>query len=131
MSLIEDIILEEGFRGNPYIDTEGFSTIGHGTKLPLTKKEAHLLAEYRLNRIINSIKSSLYNLNIEDEAWEILFNMGYQMGLSRLLKFKRMIKALENQDYIEAAKEMLDSLWAKQTSNRANRLADRMREIEV
>ena len=126
MNLIEDIKQEEGFKGVVYKCSEGFDTIGYGTRLPITKEEATLLLEYRLSKTISAVKSSLYHLNIRDEAWDILYNMAYQIGIGGLLKFKRMIVALENQDYYNASIEMKSSLWAKQTPNRANRLIDRM-----
>lgn len=126
MNLIEDLKQEEGFKGIVYKCSEGFDTIGFGTRLPITKEEATLLLEYRLSKTISGVKSSLHHLNIHDEAWDILYNMAYQIGLGGLLKFKRMIVALENQDYYNASIEMKSSLWAKQTPNRANRLIDRM-----
>ena len=126
MSLIEDIKQEEGFKGMPYTCSEGFLTCGYGTRLPITKEEATLLLEYRLSKTISGVKSSLHHLNIHDEAWDILYHLAYQIGLGGLLKFKRMIAALENQDYYNASIEMKSSLWAKQTPNRANRLIDRM-----
>ena len=130
MSLVEDIKQEEGFRGEPYKDHLGFDTIGYGTKLPLAQTEAELLLEYRLNKFKSAVKSSLYHLDIKDEAWEILYHMAYQLGVSGLLKFKNMIKALENQDYVEASKEMKDSKWYNQTPNRAERLIKRMEGIK-
>lgn len=129
MGLIDDVKHEEGFSGTVYKCTEGFDTIGYGTKLPLNREESELLLNYRLNKAIGQIKSSLYHLDIKQEAWEILFNMGYQMGLGGLLQFKNMIKALESQDYVEASRQMLDSLWAKQTPKRAKRLAKRMEAL--
>ena len=51
MSYVEDIKNEEGFKGVVYKCTEGFDTIGYGTKLPLTKEEATLLLEYRLGKL--------------------------------------------------------------------------------
>lgn len=126
MSLIEDIKVEEGFSGIVYKCSEGFDTLGYGTRLPITKEEATLLLEYRLSKTISGVKSSLHHLNIHDEAWDILYHLAYQIGLGGLLKFKRMIAALENQDYYNASIEMKSSLWAKQTPNRANRLIDRM-----
>ena len=41
-------------------------------------------------------------------------------------KFKMMIKALQNRLYSEAAIQMLDSRWAKQTPNRAKELSEHM-----
>lgn len=129
MSLIEDVKQEEGFVGYEYKDHLGKPTIGYGTLLPLTKTEAELLLNSRLDKFKSQIKSSLYLLDIEDEAWEILYHMSYQLGVGGVLKFKKMIKALENQDYVEASKQMRDSLWFKQTPQRASRMSKRMRNL--
>ena len=126
MSLIEDIKTEEGFNGMPYTCSEGFLTCGYGTRLPLSKEESELILEYRLKIMKSQLTGYLYNLDIKQEAWDILFNMTYQLGARGFVNFKKMIKALEKQDYKTAAKEGLDSLWAKQTPNRAKRLMDRM-----
>ena len=129
MSLIEDIKQEEGFKGTVYKCTEGFDTIGYGTRLPLSKEESELILEYRLKIIKSQLTGYLYNLDIKQEAWDILFNMAYQLGVRGVLNFKKMIKALEKQDYKTAAKEGLDSLWHKQTPNRAKRLMDRLSQL--
>lgn len=129
--LFEHVKMEEGFSGESYIDTEGYPTIGYGTKLPLTKKEAELLLKHRLDLVVGQIKSTFYDLDAPEEVWDILFHMGYQLGLNGLLKFKNMIKALYAMDYETASIEGLDSLWAKQTPNRANRLMKQMKEIRV
>ena len=81
-------------------------------------------------KIIKSeLKDYKNNLDIKQEAWDILFNMTYQLGARGFVNFKKMIKALEKQDYKTAAKEGLDSLWAKQTPNRAKRLMDRLSQL--
>ena len=129
MSLLEDIKFEEGFKGEPYTCSEGFLTVGYGTKFPLDKKEAEMLLEYRLNKMKQELNSSLYYLNIDKDAWDILYNMAYQMGVSGVLKFKNMIKALEEQDYLQASAEMMESRWFIQTPHRAKRLADRMKGL--
>lgn len=129
MSLIEDIKQEEGFSGVGYKCTEGFDTIGYGTRLPLSKEESELILEYRLKIMKSQLTGYLYNLDIKQEAWDILFNMAYQLGVRGVLNFKKMIKALEKQDYKTAAKEGLDSLWHKQTPNRAKRLMDRLSQL--
>lgn len=130
MSYIDDIKQEEGFNGVVYKCTEGFDTIGYGTKLPLTKEEATLLLEYRLNKMKSELNSSLYALEAPDEVWSILYNMAYQLGVPGVLKFSKFIKALQNKNYSQASIEMLDSKWAKQTPNRAKRLSDRMKAIK-
>lgn len=129
MSLIEDIKQEEGFSGTVYKCTEGFDTVGYGTKLPLTKEESELILNHRLNKTKAQLTSYLYDLDIKPEAWDILFNLAYQLGVNGVLKFKKMIEALRVKDYKEASIQMLDSLWAKQTPNRAKRLSDRMSKL--
>lgn len=129
MSLIEDIKQEEGFSGTVYRCTEGFDTVGYGSRMPITKEEAELLLEYRLKAMKAQLTGYLYDIDIKDEAWDILFNMAYQLGVKGVLNFKNMIKALKDNDYKEASIQMLDSLWAKQTPNRAKRLSDRMSKL--
>ena len=51
------------------------------------------------------------------------------MGPAGVGKFKNMLLALQNQSYAEAAAEMLDSRWAKQTPNRAKKLSSQMEEL--
>ena len=51
------------------------------------------------------------------------------MGMKGGGYFRNMLAAMEKADWEEAAKEMLDSKWAKKDSpQRANRLADIVRE---
>lgn len=127
--LIDDIKQEEGFKGTVYKCTEGFDTIGYGTRLPLSEKEAEMILEHRLNILKGNLSNSLYMLDIDKKAWDILYNMVYQMGVKGVLNFKNMIKALENKDYKKAGDEMLDSKWAKQTPARVNRLSKAMKAI--
>lgn len=130
MDLIEILKHEEGFSGSPYIDTEGFETIGFGSKLPIDTEEAEMLLIKRLDKFKLEVQHSLSQLYIEPEAWDILYAMAYQLGTGGLLKFKKMISALEKQNYVEASRQMLDSRWAKQTPNRATRMAQLMEEIK-
>ena len=129
--MIDELVIElkenEGFSPTPYKDTEGFDTIGYGTKLPLSKLEATVLLRMRLvDKIkhLEKVKPLVNQLPLEVQS--ILANMAYQMGVSGLLGFKKMWKHLENHDFKEASKEGLDSLWNKQTPHRAKRLMDRM-----
>ena len=50
------------------------------------------------------------------------------MGVKGWSNFKKAIANMIDKDWKGAATEMLDSKWAKQTPNRANRLADIVRE---
>ena len=60
--------------------------------------------------------------NLPDEIQHVLANMCFQLGRPRLSKFKNMIAAVEDLDWITMADEMEDSNWYRQTPNRAKRL---------
>ena len=53
--------------------------------------------------------------------------MVYQMGATGVSKFKSTLSHINNGNYEMASKEMLNSNWAKQTPDRAVRLADLVR----
>jgi len=129
VDLINILKQEEGFRGMTYVDTKGHLTVGYGTKLPLTEYEATMLLEYRFNKIKQELEAELSFLNIEQDAWDVLYLMAYQLGVAGVMKFKKMIEALKKQNYKEASKQMRDSLWYGQTTNRAERMAKMMEEI--
>ena len=67
--------------------------------------------------------------NIDETARHIVVEMVYQMGSYGVSRFKKFLQALQDSDYKEASVQMLDSRWAKQTPNRANRMSERMANI--
>lgn len=56
-----------------------------------------------------------------------LLDMAFNLGLSGLLGFRRMLEAARRLCFEEAAAEMLDSRWAAQVGRRALELAGMMR----
>ena len=126
-NLLESIKKNEGFVGTSYKDTLGFDTIGYGTKLPLSEEEAEVLLSLRLRDKIKELEKREPFINeLPLEKQEIIVEMCYQMGVSGVLKFKRMWSALKEFDYERASVEMLDSKWAKQTFTRAYELSKKM-----
>lgn len=63
------------------------------------------------------------------EVKEILANMCFNLGVSRLGMFKRMNAAIAEGDWKEAAKEGRDSKWYRQVTKRAERLMTRMENV--
>jgi lysozyme len=55
--------------------------------------------------------------------------MMFNMGRTRLSKFKMMIAAAESGDWKESAAQGRDSRWYKQVTNRAERLMSRLENI--
>ena len=60
---------------------------------------------------------------------KVVINMCYQLGLRGFSKFKKTIYYLETEQYEEASIECLDSLWAKQTPNRAKELSEQLASL--
>ena len=128
--LLNEIKNDEGFMPNPYKDSLGIPTIGYGTKLPLDKDEAELLLKHRFEKIKKELEQRvLFLKELDQQAQDILLNMAYNMGVPRLLGFKRMLKALNQKDYKRASDEMIDSKWYKQVGDRARRLVLKMHNL--
>ena len=51
------------------------------------------------------------------------------MGLPKMKAFKKMNAAIEDEDYIKASEEMVDSKWYRTVPNRADRLVQRMKMV--
>lgn len=132
--LIEDLKREEGLRLEVYIDTKGYPTVGYGCRVAVGDKintdVAEALFSFRLARVVNDF----YKIPHELTRWlntprrRVICQMIYQLGLRGTLGFVKMWKAIKNQDFDTAAAEMLDSVWARETSGRVYRLAQVMKE---
>ncbi len=132
MSLIADIKAHEGYSKKVYKDTLGYDTIGIGflvSSLELDEDVCDIILERRLekNEVVLQRKMPYYS-NLPIEVKNIIQNMYYQLG-NRLFNFVKTLHYIENGKWTAASIEMLDSLWAKQTPNRAKELSKRMAEV--
>jgi len=144
MSIAFAVLLqEEGLKLKPYLCSEGYVTIGVGTKLhcakgmnceefplEITEEVAFALATHDIGKSIKSLENSKYGAiyqKQDDNRKAILVSMVYQMGITGVLRFKKMWGALDKDNYPLAAEEMLDSLWSTQTPNRAMRHSEVVR----
>ena len=60
--------------------------------------------------------------SLTDDRQRAIINMVFNLGLTKLLHFKKFLAAMEAEDWEEAGKQMLDSKWARQVGNRSDRL---------
>ena len=67
--------------------------------------------------------------DLPEDAQRVIANMMFNMGYTRLSKFKGMKRGVDSEDWNAAADEMVDSRWYRQVTNRADRLVKRMRNI--
>jgi lysozyme len=137
MSLIDNSMIQlrrdEDEVLHVYQDSLGFWTLGIGTlvderKGGIDKEESAWLFQHRFNKKVDELQRALPWFGTLSEARRgVLVNMSYQMGVAGLLTFKKFLQYLQQGNYEVAAREMLDSTWAKQTSERAKRLSEQVK----
>jgi len=72
------------------------------------------------------------NINLDSHpecVREVLIEMVFQLGVGGVSKFKKFLAHLSTGTYHLAADEMLDSRWAKQTPQRAEKLSYIIRSL--
>lgn len=132
--LIESVKQGEGLRLKPYRCTAGKLTIGHGRNLDdvgITELEAEYLLMNDLQRAERDASKLPGYENCSQVRRDVLIEMVFNLGLPRVLGFRKMLAAISNGDYKEAAAQMLDSKWHTDVGNRADRLAWRMENDRI
>lgn len=132
--LIKDLKRDEGLRLKPYRCSEGKLTIGIGRNIQdvgITEEEANILLANDILRCERDLDTRLpWWRNLSPRRQDALLNMCFNLGIGRLMNFRKMLGALERGDWHEAAAQALDSRWARQVGARANRIADIFRNGE-
>ena len=140
VKLQNEIADDEGIKYELYLCSESHLTggIGHlitewdkdyydkpvGTPVP--NEQVNEWFERDIETTINDCKLLFSQFdNLPEDIQHVLANMCFQLGRPRLSKFKKMIAAVHNEDWLKMADEMQDSTWRWQTPNRAQRLIER------
>lgn len=125
------LIKHEDLKLKPYRDSVGKLTIGVGRNLDdvgISSEEAMFLLDTDIERTKESLDRSVpWWGQMNDARQIVLANMCFNLGIGRLLGFKKFLAAAKAGDYGTAAAEMLDSKWATQVGKRATELAEIMR----
>jgi lysozyme len=137
--------IDEGVEYEIYNDHLGYPTFGVGHLILKTddeygKTEGWRVSEERVKEcfehdldIAISECEVLYGekdfSRLPDEVQQILVNMMFNMGRPRLSGFKKFNAAIEQSNWLEAAKEGRDSRWYNQVTNRAERLMVRLEHL--
>lgn len=134
-ALISQLLADEALRLKPYRDSVGKLTIGVGRNLEdvgITKDEAMYLLANDLRRVYSEVANALpYFQKQNDARQNVIINMAFNLGLTKLLEFKYMLAHVMRGEYDLAADAMLQSKWARQVGNRAVRLAQVMRSGQL
>ena len=143
--LKEHIKFEEGVKLNDngehilYNDSLGYKTLGIGHLVKATDPENEMevgtvVSQERVDECfeadlyvaINDMEKFTEDMNVDENVKECVTHMVFQLGLPRLNKFKNFKQALLDNDIETAQAEMKDSLWYRQTTNRAERLIEKL-----
>ena len=139
--LKEQIKEHEGFVPRTYKDSLGKRTIGFGhlcvepeqwdDDKEYTREELERVFDKDFEEAVKNAESLISERSINFIAKQVIIEMVFQLGIGGVGKFKKMWLALDKEDYGEASFQMMDSLWAKQTPNRAEKLSQKMRSAKT
>ena len=133
--LLDMLILHEGLKLKPYKCTANKLTIGVGRNIEdigITEEEAKLLLENDLNRILQEVEHWSFLEKLNEPRQAVILDMVFNMGISRFNAntWVKTFAAIQDENFEEAANQMLDSKWANQVGQRAIRLSQMMRKGE-
>tara|TARA_R100001015_G_C4525435_1_gene93277 strand:- start:223 stop:678 length:456 start_codon:yes stop_codon:yes gene_type:complete len=134
---------DEGCINEVYLDHLGYPTFGIGHLIRDTDPEygcdvGKKITDERVAEAFEDDIQITYNDCLRlypdfdmlpNEVQLIIANMMFNLGATKMGKFSGMKAGVDARDWQRAADEMVDSLWYKQVTNRANRLVNRMRAL--
>lgn len=152
--IFEMLRLDEGLKLDVYKDTEGYWTVGIGhllTKNPskdvaiqeldklverktlgkITNEEAQKIFLEDVKKVDQGIQSNSTLKPVFDSLdpvrQDALRNMVFQMGVAGVATFKNSLRLIQSKQWDQAAINLKQSKWFKQTPNRAGRVIEVMR----
>ena len=128
------LINEEGFELRPYRCLSDKLSIGVGRNLDdrgISEDTAYQMLNEDIDLCLSELRQRLPNFDQYPEAVRMtLIDLCFNMGISRLMKFKLTLGYIEEGlrigNYTKAAVELMNSNYAKQLPARAKRNSDRL-----
>ncbi len=119
----ELIKAHEGMREKMYLDNTGHYTIGFGHNLqfmPISENACNVILDDDLQWFAENLPKHLpWVNNLSAERYAVMLDMAFNLGIMGLLRFKKFLNYMADGKYLQAADEMLDSIWARQVGTRA------------
>jgi len=137
----EDLVKHEGYVTEIYLCSENYPTFGIGHMVteedmeytwpvgtPVTDERILQVFHDDCNAACTDASALFLNFaSHPEDVQRVLVNMAFNLGRSRLGKFKNMITAVNEGNYSKAADEMVDSKWYRQVKRRGEELVEIMR----
>ena len=141
--LREELENDEGVKYEVYNDHLGYPTFGIGHLIidsdpeygeevgtPISEERVISVFEDDVVGVLSDCETLYPDFGeLPEDAQRIIANMMFNMGRTRLSKFKGMKRGVDARDWNAAADEMVDSAWYRQVTNRADRLVERIRAL--
>lgn len=140
----EDLVKHEGYVTEIYLCSEGYPTFGIGhmvteTDMEFTWPVGTPVTDERILQVFHDdckiavadaelLVDNLYDH--PDDVARVLVNMVFNLGRPRLSKFKKMLAAVNEKQYLVASNEMIDSKWYHQVGRRSAELVNIMKEAK-
>lgn len=124
---IGHLIVYQRTRDMKFINTILSRQVGRQVNGSITQSEATTLFTQDLNKVRSEIRKNAFTApvyaKINRSRQMALENMAFQMGTGGVANFKTMLSQMAAGKWAEAASSAKQSLWARQTPGRANRVA--------
>ncbi len=125
------LIRHEGFENRMYFCSMGKPTIGVGRNLEsygLSEEEIYFMLRNDIKKCIQDLGSLFRNFDdFDDILQHALIDMRFNLGYSGFRGFRKMIKAIRENDLDEAAEEAIDSRWYCQVKERGKTIVSMIR----
>ncbi len=122
----------EGFKNSIYKDQLGNQTIGYGhlvysndiffVKKRYSKKILLRVFYNDLKKAISDFKKYYHYKNLPNSSQEVIIEMVFQLGIKKVLKFKKFNFYIKKKQLYLASLEMMKSRWYQQTPKRVDEL---------
>ena len=127
----EELISEENLSLRVYKDSLGYPTVGVGHLITAKDGKFDTISlEYAGKLLADDIRIAKNELRekipvyteLDPVRQYVLLSMCFNLGIGKLLQFKKMLIALGNKNYEAASAEMKDSKWYRQVKSRGEKL---------
>lgn len=131
--LIKQLRRHEGVRTHAYLCSENKITVGVGRNLDenggigLFNDEIDYLLKNDIERCRCELDALSWFSDLDSVRQDALVNLCFNLGMTRLLGFRKAMAAMAIGDYSTAADEFMDSKWATQVGSRADEVTEMVR----
>ena len=143
--LKDQLVIDEGVKYESYLDHLSLKTcgIGHLCREDEPEYDEPLGTEVSEERVTELFEDDIQTViqdckkvyddwdKLPEEVKQIIANMMFNLGRPRYSKFRKHIQAVMDGNWKESANQMRDSRWHRQVTKRAERLCERMENVEV